>query len=334
MGRILSLGHERKRVSMVLIQWIELLTEAQMLGFAFISMYVGCSIYVQHRGRVRHATLSKMIKDHGNLFSPINCLFYLFSKVSNTPYLKVNDFSELKVIQENWMVIRNEALTLNENNRIDNASHFSDYPYHSFYKKGWRKFGLKWYGTTFNSANRLCPSTVSLIESVPSIKAAMFTVLPAGKRLNSHRDPYAGSLRYQLGLHTPNSAECHIDVDGKKDHWQDGEAVMFDETYLHYIENNTEKDRLVLMLDIRRPVHFFFMNWLDSAFSYFIMGAAASQNTEEDRVSFINKTLALLSPIERFFKRLKAFNRTVYYGFKYGAFVLLIYALIFGLKAS
>jgi len=109
---------------------------------------------------------------------------------------------------------------------------------------------------------------------------------------------------------------------------------MFDETYLHHIENNTEKDRLVLMLDISRPVHFFFMNRLDSAFSYFIMGTAASQNTEEDRVGFINKTLVLLSPIESVFKRLKTFNRTLYYGFKYGAFMLLIYALMFGIKAS
>jgi len=301
-----------------------------MLGFAFISMVVGCSIYVQLRGRVHHTSLSKMIKDHGNLFSPINCLFYLFSKVSDSPYLKVEDFPELNVIQENWKAIRDEALTLNVNNKIENASHFNDYPYHSFYKKGWRKFALKWYGTTFHSAHRLCPTTVSLIDSVPSIKAAMFTVLPAGKKLNSHRDPYAGSLRYQLGLDTPNSAECHIDVDGEKYYWKDGEAVMFDETYLHYIENNSEKDRLVLMLDIRRPLYFFFMNWLDVAFSYLIMGTATSQNTEEDKIGLINRTLDFLSPIERFIKRLKAFNRSLYYGFKYGAFMLLIYGMVFG----
>ncbi len=301
-----------------------------MLGFYFLVIYVGCSTYAQLRGRVQHAKLSKMIKDHGNIFSPINCLFYLFSKVNNTPYLAVDDFPELNVIQDNWMAIRDEALTLNENNTIDDACHFNDYPYHSFYKKGWRKFGLKWYGTTLNSANRLCPTTVSIIESLPSVKAAMFTVLPAGKRLNSHRDPYAGSLRYQMGLDTPNSNKCHIDVDGEKYNWKDGEAVLFDETYLHYIENNTEKDRLVLMLDIRRPVHFFFMNWLDSVFSYLVMGTAASQNTEEDRVGLVNKTLALLSPIERFIKRLKAFNRSLYYGFKYGAFMLLIYGMVFG----
>jgi beta-hydroxylase len=32
----------------------------------------------------------------------------------------------------------------------------------------------------------------------------MFAMLPANGSLNPHRDPFAGSLRYHLGLITPN----------------------------------------------------------------------------------------------------------------------------------
>ena len=56
------------------------------------------------------------------------------------------------------------------------------------------------------------------------------------RRLGAHRDPFAGSLRYHLGLVTPNSPECFIVVDGEKYYWKDGEAVMFDETYIHTAE--------------------------------------------------------------------------------------------------
>ena len=49
----------------------------------------------------------------------------------------------------------------------------------------------------------LCPQTTELLRSLPSVKAAMFAELPDGSRLPRHRDPYAGSLRYHLGLITP-----------------------------------------------------------------------------------------------------------------------------------
>ena len=46
----------------------------------------------------------------------------------------------------------------------------------------------------------------------PSIEAAMFTMLPPGGELGAHHDPFAGSLRYHLGLVTPNDDACWIEV--------------------------------------------------------------------------------------------------------------------------
>ena len=88
-------------------------------------------------------------------------------------------------------------------------------------------------GHDLASAAQKCPRTVELLNQIPSIKAAMFASLPPGARLVRHRDPYAGSLRYHLGLRTPNSDQCRIFVDGEMYSWKDGEAVMFDETYIH-----------------------------------------------------------------------------------------------------
>ena len=63
----------------------------------------------------------------------------------------------------------------------------------------------------------------------------------AGGDLGRHRDPFAGSLRYHLGLVTPNSDACRIWVDGQEYSWRDGEAVMFDETFIHWAENRTRR---------------------------------------------------------------------------------------------
>jgi aspartyl/asparaginyl beta-hydroxylase (cupin superfamily) len=70
-----------------------------------------------------------------------------------------------------------------------------------------------------------------------------------------HRDPYAGSLRYHLGLTVPKSpGECRIFIDGDPYSWRDGEDILFDETYLHYTEITTSDDRLILFCDVERPL--------------------------------------------------------------------------------
>ena len=102
---------------------------------------------------------------------------------------------------------------------------------------------MKWYDEPPPSAKALCPKTVALVASIPSVNAAMFAVLPPGGKLGAHRDPYAGSLRYHLGLVTPNAETCRIVVDGEPYHWRDGEAVIFDETFIHSAENTLRRRR-------------------------------------------------------------------------------------------
>ncbi len=65
-------------------------------------------------------------------------------------------------------------------------------------------------------------TTTKLVNSIPSTKLAMFAELPPGAYLGKHRDPYAGSVRYHLGLSTPNDDRCFIEVDRQRHSWRDG----------------------------------------------------------------------------------------------------------------
>ena len=57
-----------------------------------------------------------------------------------------------------------------------------------------------------------------------------------------------------MGLITPNSPDCYINVDGETYYWRDGEAVVFDETFIHYAENKTDQNRIILFADVERPM--------------------------------------------------------------------------------
>ena len=290
-------------------------------------VFLASALYAHLRGRVRFGLL-RALTDFTVLFAPVNALMYLFSRAPKTPYLDPAQFAELQPLQHNWQLIRDEALKLNDEGYIRAAATYNDVGFNSFFRTGWKRFYLKWYGQDLASADALCPKTVALLKSIPTIKAAMFASLPPGARLVRHRDPFAGSLRYHLGLTTPNAPGCYIDVDGERYHWRDGEAVMFDETYIHHAENTTEHQRIVLFCDVERPVYTAPVRWLNRLFGRLVMKAAATQNVEGEPVGAVNRFFFHAYRVRLWGKQLKQKSRTTYYVGKWALIAALVYLLV------
>ncbi len=299
------------------------------MGLAVLAIFILSAIYVQNRGKVQHEHFRRKLTDHANFLAPLNCLFYLFAKDRNQVYIDPKDFPELKILQDNWETIRDEALHLNEAAQIKASADLDDLGFNSFFRTGWKRFYLKWYGANLTSAEQLCPKTVALINQLPNVKGAMFTMLPPGARLVKHRDPYGGSLRYHLGLDTPNSDDCYISVDGDKYAWRDGEAVMFDETYIHYAENKTDKNRIILFVDVKRPVSFFLVDWINELFSRLVVAGSATKNLPGDKVGFLNRMFGTLYQVRLLGKKIKRANTTLYYILQYSLYLALIYWIFF-----
>lgn len=216
-------------------------------------IWLAAILFAHFRGRVK-LPLGRQLLDHSVLLAPVNAFMVLTSRVPSTPYLTTSEIAELKVLDDNWETIRDEALQMAELRRIKAADSHNDIGFNSFFKYGWKRFYLKWYDARHPSAEELCPKTVAILKTLPKVKAAMFAELPPGGKLNAHRDPFAGSLRYHLGLTTPNDDRCHIIVDGESYSWRDGESVVFDETYVHEAYNHTDQNRIILFCDVERPL--------------------------------------------------------------------------------
>lgn len=289
------------------------------MKWVVLAIIAACAAYVHLRGKVRHG-FWRQLSDHSTFLSPINAFMYLFSRVPTTPYLKEEDFPELAPLREHWQDIRAEASRLLEASHIKASDQYNDVGFNSFFKSGWKRFYLKWYDESHPSANDLCPRTTALVRSIPSIKAAMFAELPHGSRLVRHRDPFAGSLRYHLGLVTPNDDRCYIDVDGQRYSWRDGKGVVFDETYIHYAENQSGENRIILFCDIERPMKYRWAQVVNHWIGSSLLRAAASPNDVGDRTGGLNKIFKYLYAIRRVGKRLKAWNRHVYYAVKWALF--------------
>jgi len=281
-----------------------------------------------YRGHARYNGISEYLRKGWPMFTPFNCLLYLFTKPkARSAIMDMAEFPELQEIQDNWEVISKEAIELMAEGGFDsitdpNTASYYDIGFRTFYKYGWTKFYLNWYGYTHESAKNSCPKTIELLSKIPSVNGAMFSVLPPSGQLTRHLDPVACSLRYHLGLDTPNDDACYISVDNKKYSWRDGEPFLFDVTYLHFAHNDADRSRLILMCDIDRPMSWFghILNWPYKL----LMRATVVPNTDEDERGFANKIFAGMVPVLEKSKELKKTNLPAYKALKYTVNTLLV----------
>jgi ornithine lipid ester-linked acyl 2-hydroxylase len=123
--------------------------------------------------------------------------------------------------------------------------------------RGWTTFILANYFRRHEHNIAQCPETWRLVQRVPGLVSAMFSVLEPGQRLPSHVGPYNGLLRLHLGLIVPEPREAvAIRIDGTVHHWEEGRALIFDDTHEHEARNESAHTRVVLFIDFERPLKF------------------------------------------------------------------------------
>jgi aspartyl/asparaginyl beta-hydroxylase (cupin superfamily) len=159
-----------------------------------------------------------------------------FSLVPDAPFFDTNQFPSIKQLEDNWETIKKELDTV--------LAHPERLPtFHEISKNQ-------------ENCDR-CPETTKIIESIPNMMTGFFSILAPGKHIPPHRGPYKGLLRCHLGLQVPEPSEdCWIQVGDETSHWEPGKCIVFDDTYVHQVQNNTDGQRVVLFLDIVRPVRF------------------------------------------------------------------------------
>jgi beta-hydroxylase len=298
------------------------------MKWVIVGIWLASILFAHFRGRVR-LPLARQFLDHSVLLAPINAFMILCSRVPTTPYVATSHLPELQVLQDNWETIRDEALNMQRLRHIKAAEKHDDIGFNSFFKYGWKRFYLKWYDAKHPSADALCPRTVAILKSIPTVKAALFAELPPGGQLNKHRDPFSGSLRYHLGLVTPNDDRCFIAVDGENYSWRDGEDVVFDETYIHDAYNRSESNRIILFCDIERPLKWRWAEAFNRWFGRVVMSAATSPNEAEDKTGAINKLTHAHWVLDQKRKQFKTWNKAVYKGTKIGLIALVVAGFIF-----
>lgn len=121
--------------------------------------------------------------------------------------------------------------------------------------KAWRVINLK-VGTKYSpDANKYFPALVRLLKDIPEVCSCSISVLQEGVHIPIHVGYYKGIMRYMIPIIVPKDREnVFLCVNELKYSWTEGVGVLWDDTYPHKVYNNTNEIRVVIYMDVVRPL--------------------------------------------------------------------------------
>jgi len=139
--------------------------------------------------------------------------------------------------------------------------------------QAWTVFQFRVYNRDLEFNHKLCPITAGLVTKYSDISYAMFSILHGPKHIPPHQGLYSGVLRVHVPIKVPGGCSstavakssssppsmagaCHIRVKNETRTWEEGKALVFDDSLEHEVFLNVKGERVVLFLDIRRPLPF------------------------------------------------------------------------------
>ncbi len=190
------------------------------------------------------------------ILAPIERFIGRRSLVGDATFFPPERFPWVAHIEQNWTIIREELeRVLEDHAALPNFQDISKDQIEITDDDRWKTYFLYGYGFQAKLGTEMCPRTAALMREIPGMTTAMFSILSPRKHILDHRGPYKGVLRYHLGLIVPADKEaCRIRVGEDIRHWEEGKSMIFDDTFNHEVWNDTDETRVVLFVDVLRPL--------------------------------------------------------------------------------
>ena len=102
---------------------------------------------------------------------------------------------------------------------------------------------------------RLFPTVTAILEQQRTIRTlaglVYFSRLAPHSRVAPHRGPTNMRVRAHLGIEIP--PECGIRVGEVSTTWHTGTCIVFDDSFPHDVWNESDRERIVLVVDLWHP---------------------------------------------------------------------------------
>jgi beta-hydroxylase len=179
------------------------------------------------------------------------------SLIADKPVYAASEFPWTAELERAWPVIRRELDgVMRHRDALPKLHELQQEQSYIAADGRWKSFFLYGWGYPTAEGEALCPETMRIVARIPGMQTAFFSVLEPGAHIPEHKGIAKSLLRGQLALIVPAERErCTIWVDRHPYHWQEGQSLIFDDTYLHEVRNDTDQARVVLLYHFARPLN-------------------------------------------------------------------------------
>lgn len=155
-------------------------------------------------------------------------------------------------IREEYLALRGRLDLVPRYHEVDRLQH--EISNSNVASKNWRVFFLEAMGRKAKRNRQQCPKTAAVLDRIPGVFQAFFSILQGGKSIPTHCSPYWGYLRYHLALEVPKQGpQPRMRVRDQWVSWEEGKGFLFDNSWDHELVNENPNLRSVLIVDIARP---------------------------------------------------------------------------------
>ena len=91
--------------------------------------------------------------------------------------------------------------------------------------------------------------------------------------------------------------------------WRDGQDILFDETFIHSVRNDTDEVRVILFCDVARPMRTRFAQIVNSFVCNHIVKISQAQNSPTEKVGILNRFSKYLFGLREISERLREKNK-------------------------
>lgn len=168
-----------------------------------------------------------------------------------------NDPGFFDISQQPWFsILENEFPAIKSEFLKANEEIFIPYYNKTFANKAenWKIIPLIFWRKPKIANLKHFPKTEAVIKGIPSIVSCAFSKLSPNTIIKPHTGDSNVMFRVHLPLIVPASLpDCGFKVNDEAISWEEGKPIAFCDAHEHQAWNETDQDRIILILDIIRP---------------------------------------------------------------------------------
>lgn len=170
-------------------------------------------------------------------------------------YYKSEDLDFCQMLKENANTIKKEINDYLISEMSSIKPYFNESMVESQSKKAhWRTNTFFLWLWRVKKNERKCPETIKIIRKIDGVLSCSISLLNPGVDIKEHHGDTNAIMRCHFPVQVPEGLPtCGFAVNGEERSWEEGIPLVFNDSAPHRAWNHSDRDRVVLIIDVVRP---------------------------------------------------------------------------------